>query len=360
MASSVFSNTEKTRMILALGAANMNYDEAVTKYGEMFPGTRVPNSRTIRRTFLRLSSTGSFNRAPESYRRRDTVRVRDSSQANRVRQAVAQEPRVSVRAISRRTGVSATTAWRILHQGGYHPYHVSLHQSFQPEDYNKRVDFCNWVLNTTEETPNFVDNVIWTDEAHFSRNSQVNLHNAHFWSRSNPHWVRACRHQFQWSFNVWAGIYNGKVIGPVFLDRNLTGDIYHDEILESVVSCFVDDLPIAQRLSLWYQHDGAPPHCVRRVVNSLHGLFGDKWIGRFGPVPWPARSPDLTPMDFYLWGRIKEEVYKDEPRSPHDLQEKITAFCRSLPRREVLKATRDVVRRAQLCIGVDGGHFEQL
>ena len=32
-------------------------------------------------------------------------------------------------------------------------------------------------------------------------------------------------------------------------------------------------------------------------------------IGQGGPVPWPARSPDLNPLDFWLWGHLKAMVY---------------------------------------------------
>ncbi|XP_064468474.1 uncharacterized protein LOC135379157 [Ornithodoros turicata] len=69
----------------------------------------------------------------------------------------------------------------ILRGHRYYPYHVSLHQHFELGGYIKPIEFCNWILNTTEETPNFVDNVILTGEAHFSRTSVVNLHNAHYW-----------------------------------------------------------------------------------------------------------------------------------------------------------------------------------
>ncbi|KDR09694.1 hypothetical protein L798_15624 [Zootermopsis nevadensis] len=29
-----------------------------------------------------------------------------------------------------------------------------------------------------------------------------------------------------------------------------------------------------------------------------------------GPVAWPARSPDLTPTDFFLWGYTKDQVHR--------------------------------------------------
>jgi hypothetical protein len=35
-----------------------------------------------------------------------------------------------------------------------------------------------------------------------------------------------------------------------------------------------------------------------------------RWIGRGGPIAWPPRSPDLTPLDFFLWGYVKSIVYQ--------------------------------------------------
>jgi hypothetical protein len=36
----------------------------------------------------------------------------------------------------------------------------------------------------------------------------------------------------------------------------------------------------------------------------------ERWIGRSGPIAWPPRSPDLTPVDFFLWGYVKNIVYQ--------------------------------------------------
>jgi hypothetical protein len=58
-----------------------------------------------------------------------------------------------------------------------------------------------------------------------------------------------------------------------------------------------------------FQQDGAPPYFHKEVTNFLNRKFTEKWIGRVGPVTWPPRSPDLTPLDFFFWGYIKDAVY---------------------------------------------------
>jgi hypothetical protein len=41
-------------------------------------------------------------------------------------------------------------------------------------------------------------------------------------------------------------------------------------------------------------------HFGRVVRDHLNERFHERWIGRGGPVSWPPRSPDLTPLEFYL------------------------------------------------------------
>jgi hypothetical protein len=50
-----------------------------------------------------------------------------------------------------------------------------------------------------------------------------------------------------------------------------------------------------------------------------------RWVGRDGPIPWPQRSPDITPLDFFLWGYVKDIVYKVPVTSLDELKVRIFA-----------------------------------
>ncbi|XP_044761984.1 uncharacterized protein LOC123319186 [Coccinella septempunctata] len=127
-------------------------------------------------------------------------------------------------------------------------------------------------------------------------------------------------------------------------DENLTGQRYL-EILRSVVSPFLEELPLNLMFHCWYQLDGAPAHCTGPVTNELNAMFGERWIRLNGPLEWPPRSPDLTPLDFYLWGTIKSEVYKNNIDSKEELEARVRAALRGLPPAQIRKATSDGVRR---------------
>ena len=60
-----------------------------------------------------------------------------------------------------------------------------------------------------------------------------------------------------------------------------------------------------------YQQDGVPPQFAKIVRTYLEEQFPARWIGRGSPyVTWPARSSDLTLPNFFLWGHVKDQVYR--------------------------------------------------
>lgn len=53
--------------------------------------------------------------------------------------------------------------------------------------------------------------------------------------------------------------------------------------------------------NIWFEMDGAPVHFTRGVRALLDEEYGRNWIGRGHPQMWPPRSPELTPLDFFVW-----------------------------------------------------------
>ncbi|PNF32700.1 hypothetical protein B7P43_G12963, partial [Cryptotermes secundus] len=72
-----------------------------------------------------------------------------------------------------------------------------------------------------------------------------------------------------------------------------------------------------------FQQDGAPPHWSTIVCDALDKHFPGRWIGRSGPISWPPRSPDITPLDFFLWGYVKDTIYKFQARDIDQLKTRV-------------------------------------
>ena len=109
-----------------------------------------------------------------------------------------------------------------------------------------------------------------------------------------------------------------------------------------------------------FQHDGAPAHFCRRVREILDERFPDKWIGRGGLITWPARSPDLNVLDYFVWGYVKDKVEHMRNSTEAEVREAILAAFNNITPDMVHRATRQIIRRAQLCLDARGRHFEQL
>ncbi|GFT97205.1 DUF4817 domain-containing protein [Trichonephila clavipes] len=80
---------------------------------------------------------------------------------------------------------------------------------------------------------------------------------------------------------------------------------------------------LVQSQELWFQQDGATCHTARATIDLLKDTFGDRLISRFGPVNWPPRSCDLTPLDYFLWVYVKSLVYADKSQTLDHLEDNI-------------------------------------
>jgi len=151
------------------------------------------------------------------------------------------------------------------------------------------------------------------------------------------------------------------LIGPVILDNRLTGQNYLD-FLQNELPKQLEDVPLATRIALYFQHDGGPSHYTRHVMQHLNDTFPNRWIGRGSTINWPPRSPDLTPLYFCLWGLMKSEVYRKKVDTRDELLVSILDVNARIKESQdaLRRTTRQVFTRVAKCIDVDGGIFEHL
>lgn len=136
----------------------------------------------------------------------------------------------------------------------------------------------------------------------------------------------------------------------------MVSEIYLD-FLENILPNLLENVHIR---SMYFQHDGAPPHFALNVRNHLDVNYPNRWIGRGGPIAWPQRSPDLNPLDYFVWGYLKTRVYKVEIRSREHLVERIFEECNILKQNQSLirRSIGNLIERSRICIQKRGNHFE--
>ena len=66
-------------------------------------------------------------------------------------------------------------------------------------------------------------------------------------------------------------------------------------------------------------------------MTLLRSQFPGPLISRFGDVEWPARAPDLSPLDFFFpLGYLKGRVYRGNPTTIADLNYAIKMEIRAI------------------------------
>jgi hypothetical protein len=163
------------------------------------------------------------------------------------------------------------------------------------------------------------------------------------------------------------GISGDQVLGPVVLSNRLTGAAYHFSSLSLSLSLLWMIYQHSWSMSLvinnmWFMHDETPPHFLPVVRQYLNQTFGEHWIGCGGPVNWPARSPYLNPLDFWLWGYIKTLVYSVLINDLEVLHQWVQNACQEICVQPGIfnKLCTSVWWRAESCVEMHGNHIEHL
>ena len=62
------------------------------------------------------------------------------------------------------------------------------------------------------------------------------------------------------------------LIGPIILDNHMTGKNYL-EFLQNELPRQLEDVPLATQIAMYFQHDGAPSHYTRHVMQHSNDTF---------------------------------------------------------------------------------------
>jgi hypothetical protein len=75
-------------------------------------------------------------------------------------------------------------------------------------------------------------------------------------------------------------------------------------------------------------------------------------------IPWPPRSPDITPLDFFLWGYVKDTVYKTPVTSLDEVKLRIVAAIETVTPQMLENTWREIEYRLDILRAKKGAHVE--
>jgi len=140
------------------------------------------------------------------------------------------------------------------------------------------------------------------------------------------------------------------------METTTTGIVYLDMLQEFLIPQLDED---DKEGRIHFQQDGAPPHYLGEVREYLNTRFPGRWIGRATPIAWLPRSPDLTPLDFFLWGFVNDRVFVPVlPANVVELRTRITAAVAKVTPEILRSVWQETDYRWDVCCITNESHIE--
>ena len=173
--------------------------------------------------------------------------------------------------------------------------------------------------------------VVYTLEQRWKVGLQSTYRRCRFWQKNNLfRWSlfwswRVCKQtklSHLWHRNTHTYIENPAqneslfrgIIGPFFFENEqgeavtINSDRYRT-MLNEVLLTKIEEEDIG---NIRFQQDDATCYTAEATLNVLRHVFEDCIISRRANDVWPSRSCDLIPLDYYLWGVVKDKCYADK------------------------------------------------
>lgn len=307
----------------------------------------IPTS-VVSRLWRQFQTTGDVSRRPVQGRPRVTTEHDDrylGLTARRHRTMSARQLSLDLSAATGRT-VSRSTVSRRLHLRGLYARRPVV---CVPLTVVHKRDRLEWSRQHLDWTQDQWSKVLFSDESRFSL--QPDSRRVLIWrepgTRYHPSNIFERDHYGGGGLLVWGGIMlNGRTDLHVFESGSVTGRRYADEILEPCVRLFRG----AVGPEFIFMDDNARPHRAHLVDDFLES----EDIRR---MEWPARSPDLNPIE-HVWDALGRRVGERQP-PPRNLQELKMALLEEwvlLPDNLILNLVQSMNRRCMACRSVRGNH----
>ena len=149
-----------------------------------------------------------------------------------------------------------------------------------------------------------------------------NKQNCWIWGTENQHaYIETATHSKR--VTVWCRFWSGSIIRPFFFENEQgeAGTVNGDR------SCWTNfcSQKLKRRILATF---GFNRTALRATHPKLHSMFCSlflkiAYISRTADVVWPTRSCDLIPLNYYLWGAVKDKCYADKSETVDALKDNI-------------------------------------
>lgn len=286
-------------------------------------------------------------------RRSDCVRTAEF--LAKLQEQVLKNPGIGIRALSREMNVAASTMKLALNEDlRYYSYKRRKGQLLTEKVREKRLINAKKLLSKVKHPAE--PQTIWffSDEKNFCQDQKHNTQNNRWLAYSTKDIPRVMQTKFPLTVMVFGCVSSeGDVMPPHFFQEGLrlTSDGYV-ELLNTVVKPWITR--VANGRPYVWQQDSAPCHTSGKSKKWLSENFYDFT----SPNVWPPNSPDLNPMDYFVWGAVEKDTNRTSSNTKAQLMDKIKTVFEALPRETVASACSRFRSRIEAVIDANGGYFE--
>ena len=339
-----------------------SYVKTQRRFAAHFETRAKPSRRMIQYQVEKFREHGTVQNLNKTRSGRQRT-GRSASNINAVRNSVVQSPKKSIRRRSQELTVTRNSIHRILRMDlNLYPYQVQITHKLTDFDMERRMEMGEWFNEMMEGDQEWIKDVWFSDVAHFHLNGIVSKHNYRFWGIKMPADFITQKPLHSSKVTAWCALSYRGIIGPFwFEDEDENAVTINQENYRRVVQTFCTNLCRKRNITFstqWFQQDGATPHTAKETLEFLRQKFENRLISFKTAHLWAPHSPDLNPLDFFLWGYAKENVYKNNPQTVQELKAEITQFIRRIPNDMCQRVVENFAVRLNACMNRNGGHIE--
>jgi inhibitor of nuclear factor kappa-B kinase subunit alpha len=316
----------------------------------------------LNRLLKQITETGSAERKAGSGRHRSARTDRNIEAVEELVCSQDSNPgtHLSLRQISRETGIKTTSVHRIVHK------HLRLKcfKKKRAQELTPSNKLCRLVRSKQllRQYPQHKVPFIWfTDEKLFTVSSPKNSQNDRLYAavgtkkkQISASRLLQTRSTFSKSVMVSVGVSALGCTHLIFVQpgAKINGAYYRDVLLSQQL------LPAIRGLSgdhFIFQQDSAPAHRAYETIE----LLKRETPAFISPSVWPPNSPDLNPVDYKVWGVLQERVYRSRIRDVEHLKARLLEEWARFDQRIISQAISQWRKCLQACVRANCGHFEQ-
>jgi len=141
-----------------------SYNDVRQLFNETFcnKNTAIPRS-IVERKIRRFNEIGSVKNRSVLGRPKSATNP-EKSLDTRILQSFIKNPHDSSRKALQHD-IDQKSVLKILKNNKFHPYKVHLVQELNDDNFDRRIEFCELMMERIDKDPNFLSNIVFSDEA---------------------------------------------------------------------------------------------------------------------------------------------------------------------------------------------------